>query len=285
MPDFDRGFKIAADAAGPSLAELAGLHCDAWESAEIDIQTAERLADRVFRAKIGRERFVVYVEAYSTWKKDAPWNMLAKSGLLSERERLPAVCLVFILTPKRYRPTAGTFRLELNSEPTQQLWYREVRMWEQDVRPEWERQPGLMALSPLCRQDLKPEEGVAFARNAISRQVSDRTQRANLLTTLAIFGKLSHPEIDPLKIIGREAMRESKFLQDYEDLIRVETKRADVLEVLVVRFGSERTEGFAEAINAFDDLDELQELHHVAIKCRRPSEFRKALEQYSHAKS
>ena len=46
-----------------------------------------------------------------------------------------------------------------------------------------------------------------------------------------------------------------------------------------------RTEGLADAINAFDDLHELQELHHVAIKCRRPSEFRKALEEYTHAKS
>lgn len=285
MPDFDRGFKIAADSAGPSLAELAGLHCDSWESAEIDIQTAERLADRVFRAKIGRERFVVYVEAYSTWKKDAPWNMLAKSGLLSERERLPAVCLVFILTPKRYRPTGGTFRLELSGRPTQQLWYHEVRLWEQEVRPEWESQPGLMALSPLCRQKLSAKQGIVFARDAIIQQISDRTQRASLLTTLAIFGKLGHPEIDARKIIGSEAMRESKFFEEVEESARVELSRKLVLEVLSLRFGSERTGEFGDAIRALDDFVELHELHRVAVKCRRPSEFRKALEAYSHVKS
>src|SRR5437660_12902018 len=65
MADFDRGFKEVARTAGPHLARLAGVECERWEPIVSELQMAERLADRAFRARRGRERFVVYFEAYT----------------------------------------------------------------------------------------------------------------------------------------------------------------------------------------------------------------------------
>src|SRR5262249_34170010 len=78
----------------------------------------------------------------------APWDLLAKSGLLSQRLRLPTVCLVFVLLPRGFRSQGGPWRLEAAGAPTQQLWFREVPLWELEPEEWWERVPGLMALYP-----------------------------------------------------------------------------------------------------------------------------------------
>src|SRR5438477_10207686 len=119
MPAADAGFKIAARVSGRQLAAMGGVSCD-WAPAVSEVQTTERLADRVFRARPGRHRFVVYMEAYTSWKASAPWSILAKPGLLSERERLPTVSLVYVLRPRGYRPQSGNFRLAVEDESTQQ---------------------------------------------------------------------------------------------------------------------------------------------------------------------
>jgi hypothetical protein len=97
MPAADAGFKIAARVSGRQLAEIAGVPCDSWAPAVSEVQATERLGDRVFRARRGKHRFVVYMEAYTRWKAAARWSILSKSGLLSERERLPTRSLVFAL--------------------------------------------------------------------------------------------------------------------------------------------------------------------------------------------
>src|SRR5437899_2343452 len=100
MTDFDAGFKIAAHHSGRGLTQQAGIPTDKWEPIGDTLQTTERLADRVFRAGHGSERFVIYMEAYTRWADSATWSVLAKSGLLSERERLPTRSLIFVLLPQ-----------------------------------------------------------------------------------------------------------------------------------------------------------------------------------------
>ncbi len=100
MAEYDHGFKIAARHAGTGLPRLAGIAVQRWEAIGDTLQTTERLADRAFRARNGDRRFVVYVEAYTNWVESAPWSVLAKSGLLSERERLPTRSLIFVLLPE-----------------------------------------------------------------------------------------------------------------------------------------------------------------------------------------
>ena len=80
-------------------------------------------------------------------------------------------------------------------------------------------------------------------------------------------------------------MRESLFLQEYEDLIRTEITQELMLKTLEYRFGKERIAGFADPIKKVHAMKDLQKLNRVAIKCRRPSEFRKALEENSRTKS
>src|SRR5215470_4715400 len=122
MPAADAG--LAARLSGRQLAAVGGVRCDRWTPAVSDVQTTERLADRVFQARRGLQRFLVYMEAYTSWKASAPWSILAKSGLLSERERLPTMSLVYILRPRGYRPQGGNFHLKVDVESTQRVWFR-----------------------------------------------------------------------------------------------------------------------------------------------------------------
>ena len=159
MPDYDGGFKIAARSSGAGLSRLAGILPDKWEAIGDTLQTTERLADRAFRATCGGQRFVVYMEAYTRWVESAPWSVLAKSGLLSERERLPTRSLMFVLLPQGYADQKGTFRLETEpGSPTQQVCFTEVCLWKQKPEPWWEHHPGLLALYPLCDHD-RPSAG------------------------------------------------------------------------------------------------------------------------------
>src|SRR5258708_6562554 len=102
MADFDISFKIASHSSGRDFCRLRGIRPDVWEPIGDTLQTTERLADRAFRAQQGEERFVVYFESYTSWREDARWNILAKSALLSERERLPTCTFIFVLTPDGY---------------------------------------------------------------------------------------------------------------------------------------------------------------------------------------
>jgi hypothetical protein len=214
MPDYDRGFKIIARQASPGLGQMPNVPTDELQPIGDTVQVTERLADRAFRGRRGRERFVVYFEAYTRWQSSAPWSLLAKSGLLSERERLPTVSVVFILLPRGYRAQAGQFRLQALAGPTQHIWFREVCLWQEEPQPWWEEWPGLMALYPLCRHHRRHDQAVAYAAQAIEARTRDRVARADLLTTLAIFGKLAYPQLDVLSLIGREQMKESKFFEE-----------------------------------------------------------------------
>jgi hypothetical protein len=280
MAEYDHGFKIVAHQAGPGLTRMAQIAFDAWEPISDTLQTTERLADRAFRARHGQRRFIVYMEAYTRWVESAPWSILAKSGLLSERERLPTRSLLFILLPEGYRPQNGVFRLEAEEgEPTQQVWFHEIRLWEQVPQAWWMHFPGLMALYPLCRHEQEPVEAIAHAAAAIRAQELDSARRADLLTVLSIFGKLKHQALDVFSIIGREQMRESAFYQELAVLVGQEQARKDILQVLQLRFGEEAAQEFAQALNGIEGLERLDALLKLAVTTRRVSQFRRALPQ------
>jgi hypothetical protein len=277
MADFDAGFKIVARHAGRGLTRMAGFTVDQWEAIGDTLQTTERLADRVFRARNGKERFIVYMEAYTRWVESAVWSVLAKSGLLSERERLPTRSLIFVLLPQAYQEQQGQFRLQVAGEPTQQIWFREICLWKQQPEPWWEHQPGLMALFPLCQHGMELPQALIHAAGAIRRRELDSARRADLLTTLGIFGKLKNRGLDALSIIGREQMRESPLYQEIMEEGRQLNAREDVLQVLTLRFGAEAAKEFEDGVNRIDNLEQLKELHKIAVQSRRISQFRRAL--------
>jgi hypothetical protein len=206
---------------------------------------------------------------------------MTKGALLSERERLPTRTLVFVLTPERYQEQHGTFRLEVESEPTQQVWFREICLWREQPEPWWETVPGLMAMYPLCDHKRSPEEAIKYATQAIAAQVSDTTKRADLLASLAIFGRLVYRDLDVVNLIGVEQMRESTLLQEIEDAAgkKADIKRARIAvqQALDTRFGQEAAAEFAAALNDIQDVDRLSELLPLAIKSRGVKGFRRAL--------
>ena len=270
MPAADAAFKIAARVSGRQMAEMAGEPCDWWAPAVSEVQTTERLADRVFQARRARQRFLVYMEAYTYWKASAPWSVLSKSGLLSERERLPTLSLVYILRPRGYRAQGGQFRLAVGEQATQQVWFREVCLWEHEPQPSWDQVPGLMALSPLCRQQRSPRDVLTQAAEAIGVQIPDSIQRADLLTTLAIFGKLAYPQMDVAGLIGREEMKESKIIEEFQ----VETQREDILKVLDAKFGSSAAAEFAPILTTVTDSERLDRLLRLAAQSPALKRFR-----------
>jgi hypothetical protein len=278
MAEFDHGFKIAARFSGAGLSRLAGIIPDRWEPIGDTLQTTERLADRAFRARCGGQRFVVYMEAYTYWVESAPWSVLCKSGLLSERERLPTRSLIFVLLPQGYDDQKGTFRLEATpGQPTQQVWFTEVCLWKQKPEPWWDYHPGLMAQYPLCDHDQANAEAVRTAAQAIRHREMDSLRRAELLTTLGIMGRLVDRGLDVLSIIRREEMRESSLFPEFVLEGEQIAARRSVRQALEVRFGEEAAQDFAEALDRITDLNRLEELLKLAIKARRLSQFRKAL--------
>jgi hypothetical protein len=278
MTDYDGGFKIAARSSGAGLSRLAGIVPDKWEPIGDTLQTTERLADRAFRATCGSRRFLVYMEAYTRWVESAPWSVLAKSGLLSERERLPTRSLIFVLLPQGYKDQKGTFRLEEKpGEPTQQVWFTEVRLWKQKPEAWWEFHPGLMALYPLCDHEQDTAGAVAHAAEAIRHREMDSVRRSELLTTLAIFGRLVDKELDVLSVIRREEMHESSLIQEFVAEAKQEQAREDLIGILTNRFGEEASKEFVEAIGRINNLEQLKELHRLAVTAKRLSQFRKTL--------
>jgi hypothetical protein len=163
MAEFDHGMKKIAQTTGRQLARVAGIVCQQWGPIESTLQvTTEFLSDRAFLAQQDRERFVVYFEFFTTWHSNGRWDMLAKSGILSQREKLPTKCVPVILQEEGFTLQDSQFRLEVAGNPTQQIWFQEVCLWQKEPQDWWEDAPGLMVLFPLCRHGRQPREAIEY---------------------------------------------------------------------------------------------------------------------------
>jgi hypothetical protein len=69
----------------------------------------------------------------------------------------------------------------------------------------------------------------------------------------------------------------SSFYEQIADEGRREARRADILEVLTIRFGSGLAVEFTEALEGITDLARLRRLYRTAIKCADIAGFRRAL--------
>ena len=98
-----------------------------------------------------------------------------------------------------------------------------------------------------------------------------------MLTVLGLFGKLTRPDFDPFHVIGREAMKESKFYQEIMEEGEIKADRKAVLRAIEVRFGKASAGEFKDELQTVEDANDLSELHRIAIKCRTIAGFRKLL--------
>jgi predicted transposase YdaD len=92
--------------------------------------------------------------------------------------------------------------------------------------------------------------------------------------TLAIFGKLASLQIDALRIIGREQMKESKVYDQIMEEGRVESRREDILAAVEIRFGLSAAKEFAPALNTFADRSRLARVHRLAPRYSTQEQFR-----------
>jgi hypothetical protein len=274
MAEFDHGFKMIANTTNRELARVAGVACQLHPLESTLPKTIELLADRAFQAKRGRERFVRYFEFYTTWDRNAPWDILAKAGLLSQRARLATVCLVFVLLPRGYRPQAGRFRLEALGDTTQEVRFREVCLWQVVPQDWWQGVPGLMALLPLCRHGREPHQAIRHAAELIEQTVAGEVDRADHLVLLDIFGGLAYPRLDVARIIGRDKMKESRFVQEVE----IERLRTDLLKLVTSRYGKDVAAELSPAVNAVAKVAPLERLFDQALSGIALDEFRSSVE-------
>ncbi len=274
MAEFDHGIKRITDTSARELARVAGLACERLRPLESTLpSTTELLADRAFLASHGRERFVVYFEFYTRWDRHAPWDMLAKSGLLSRRLRLPTVCLAFVLLPRGFRSQGGQFRLEAAGAPTQHLWFREVCLWQLEPEDWWRSVPGLMVLYPLSRHRQSSREAIRHSAAAIERLSLPAGEQADWLSWLNIFGGRLLPRDEVVRIIGEEKMRESPVYRG----ILGEGERNIILLILRERFGPVLPDDLLARLNRVYEPRQLEPLAKLALACSRLEEFQAAV--------
>jgi predicted transposase YdaD len=154
---------------------------------------------------------------------------------------------------------------------------KEICLWKVKPQPWWDDVPGLMALYPLCRHGRTPKQAVAHAAGAIAAATADTIVRADLLTTLAIFGKLAYKQLDVMGLIGREHMKESALYAEIGDEARVETAQAYVLAALEERFGPEAAATCRDAVQRVTKQDRLHRLHRLAVRCANVQAFQRGL--------
>jgi len=209
--------------------------------------------------------------------RNAPWDMLAKSSLLSQREHLPTICIAVILRQQGFRSRGGQLRLEAAGNPTQQLWFKEVCLWRLKPEAWWEEEPGLMALYPLCQHGQQPKDAIRHAAGVIDSKVAALGERGTFLTLLGIFGRLNYPRLDVLRIIGVEKMKESTFYQEIMQEGELAGRRADILQVLRARFRAEPPGGIASALDGMKQTKQLKTLLDLAATCTNLQDFQDAL--------
>ena len=226
MAQFDHDLKLITDTSARELARVAGLACGQFRPIEGTLPaTTELLADRAFRASQGRELRGLFRVLHALDSEGALGHA-GEIGLavaaLAIADRLPGIHPAASGVSLAARPVPSSAASTLNfrvaalarvrgtrvlanaatrefscdsalvvaGKPTQQLWFREVCLWE--LRPEewWERVPGLMALYPLCRHGRTPPDAIQHAAEAIGRAVSVASEREDQLFLLSVFGGL-----------------------------------------------------------------------------------------------
>ena len=279
MAEFDHGTKRIAEASGQKLARIAGVDCTTWEPLESTLPvTVELLADRAFLASNAAERFVVYFEFFTTWDTGAFWDILAKSSLLSRREKLPTVCVVVVLQPEGApAKKKGRIQHEVAKKVVQFVALEEVYLWEEHPEPWWDEEPGLMALYPLCHHEEEPEAAIRHAATAIEKNASDIIEQRDFMTFLSIYAVLKYPLIDVVGIIGREKMRDSPIAQMWVEEGSLMRLRASILKALRLRLKVNQTEEFAATLELIKETDRLDHIQDVALTCSTIEEFRAAL--------
>jgi len=194
------------------------------------------------------------------------------------------VCIAVVLRQRGFQAPGGQLRLEAAGNPTQQLWFKEVCLWQLKPEAWWEDEPGLMALYPLCQHGQQPRDAITHAAAAIERKVTGEVEKADAFYLLHRFGSLAYSRLDVAAIIGRDKMKASKFEKELVAQGRLEgrlegqlaARRSDILAILEDRFGDTVRGAFEARLNSIEDFDQLGRLLRLVGTGASFDEFRAA---------
>jgi hypothetical protein len=79
-------------------------------------------------------------------------------------------------------------------------------------------------------------------------------------------------------LIGREQMKESRVIEEFQEEARVELARQYILDALEARFGSPGPD-LTAALNGITESKRLNQLHQIALKCSGLKQFRDRLKK------
>jgi hypothetical protein len=120
---------------------------------------------------------------------------------------------------------------------------------------------------------------VRHAADAIRATVAEANLQADLLTSLGFFGRLVYPHLNMLQLIGREYMKESKFIRELFAEEFQEGHRTAIRAVLEERFGKEAAKAVAPLLADITDERRFSRLLRLAVRCAGLEEFRASLTQ------
>jgi len=110
------------------------------------------------------------------------------------------------------------------------------------------------------------------SRSNTSSKVENEVEQANLLTGISVLGSLRYSRELIHTLIRREKMKESPIYQEIVLEGIVQGERNSIIKVLTARF-NQVPEGIRRAIEAVEEVEELDRLLEWATRCQSLEEF------------
>ena len=212
-----------------------------------------------------------------------PFRVLAYAGDLLLRYELPVYSVVLYLSQNAGQTDPGGYSYGDDTFGLQHR-YHVIRLADLEGESFLDAASvGLLPFIPLMR----PPVGMnteAWLQKCVEKTESapvDTQTRGTLLFALSTLGSLTYDASLFQKLILEEMMQESPFIElimqrGIEQVIEVCIR--NILSVLTKRFPLEDVQPVAKALESFHDLDQLSELHSIAIDIPSIEEFLRELE-------
>ncbi|HEV8484203.1 MAG TPA: hypothetical protein VGV87_11720 [Blastocatellia bacterium] len=217
---YDRAFKYLAEQDAESLLILLG-YLQPGQPAEIEVLPREidvstLLPDQPYRVVIGRDPWIVHVEAQTAYDSRIPKRMAEYGARLWMKHQLPVRSYVLMLTrrglpkdpPEEAQIDAGCIQISVR--------YELVLVWQIDAQEMLSlNRESLLPFVPLMRGGQAEIEAGAARLGGIA----DERKQRELSLHFLVVGGLRYNREDLLDLIGRKGMipldqlKESSFYQ------------------------------------------------------------------------
>lgn len=266
----------------------------------------KRVADKFFQVKLlngDRTRIIIHAEVQSQYESDFPERIFIYNYRAYERYRKPVISLAILgddrpsWRPDSYGYGLDGFSVEIKFPIAKLLDY-------QPRQEELEASNNPFALIVMAHLQTQATTGKALERKqSKSRLMRDllskgysREEVVNLFRFIDRMMTLPRKLQQELKadIKRYQEERQMPFLSQFEEMAKeegiqegiqegrqqgtLETRRADLIEILQIRFGSVPPE-VVETINRMEDIAQLQQLFRQAIAIPSIAEFQQLLQR------